>query len=140
MGDTVNLSSRLESLSKHYGIPIMIGERTAKAASGHFAVLELDQLQVKGKSEPERIFTVLGRADMASSRRFTNLAAMNDAMLAAYRNRDWTQALEVIIRCREAGRDFGLDAYYMLYVGRIRHLIDNPPPAQWNGISVFETK
>ncbi|MBM6593641.1 CHASE2 domain-containing protein [Microvirga pudoricolor] len=140
MGDTVNLSSRLESLCKHYGIPIMIGERTALAVAGQFAVLEIDRLRVKGKTEPERIFTVLGRAEMAGRPSFRELAVLNGQMLAAYRRRAWADALEAIIRCREAGRAYGLDEFYTMYVGRIRHLSDNPPTEQWAGISIFETK
>jgi adenylate cyclase len=124
LGDTVNLASRLEGLSKQYGVPIIVGEKTARAVRGRFAVLELDQLQVKGKREPERIFTVLGRTDMAADRDFAELSTRNDAMLTAYRRREWAQALEMILLCRELGKHFGLDDYYDVYIQRIRHLID----------------
>jgi adenylate cyclase len=140
LGDTVNLASRLEGLSKHYGIPIIIGSRTAEAVKGAFAVLELDVLQVKGKVEPERIFTVLGRSDVAASRTFQEFAELNGSMLAAYRRRDWAQALEGIIMCRDLGKVFGFDEYYAVYVDRIRRLIDKPPAEHWNGVSAIEIK
>lgn len=126
LGDPVNLASRLEGLTKEYGVPIIIGERTAQAVRSRFAVLELDRLQVRGKQEPERIFALLGRADAAADPGFLALAMRNDAMLAAYRRRDWSQALETILLCREAGKDFGLDDYYDFYIRQIRHQIDSP--------------
>lgn len=140
LGDTVNLASRLEGLSKHFDIPIIIGSRTAQAAYDRFAILELDLLQVKGKAEPERIFTVLGREAMAGSRTFRDFSNLNQAMLAAYRSRDWSEALETIILCRDRGKAFGLDAYYAVYVDRIRRLMDNPPSDQWNGVTAVEVK
>ncbi|MFC4174215.1 CHASE2 domain-containing protein [Microvirga sp. GCM10011540] len=124
VGDTVNLASRLEGLSKQYGLPVIIGEKTARAVGTRFAVLELDQLQVKGKRNLERIFTILGRADIAASRDFVDLDERNSAMLAAYRRQEWSVALEKIILCRDAGKKFGLDDYHELYIQRIRHLID----------------
>jgi adenylate cyclase len=140
IGDTVNLASRLEGLSKHFRIPIIIGSRTAEAAWGRFAVLELDLLQVRGKAEPERIFTIVGREDVAASMAFREFSELNRTMLAAYRRCDWAQALETIILCRDLGKTFGLDAYYTIYVDRIRRLMDSPPPAQWNGVTAVETK
>jgi adenylate cyclase len=126
LGDTVNLASRLEGMTKHYGVPIIIGERTAQAVLNRFAVLEIDHLQVRGKRELERIFTVLGRADVGASRDFAELNKRNGSMLAAYRCREWSQALEMILLCRELGKKFGLDDYYELYIQRIRHLIETP--------------
>jgi adenylate cyclase len=140
LGDTVNLSSRLESQSARYGVPIVVGEQTARAVSERLAVLELDRLRMKGKSRPERIFTILGHSDVAASSEFERLATLNRTMLSSYRSRDWTKALETIILCREAGRSFGLDEYYALFVTRIRSLIDVPPPAQWEGVTVLDTK
>jgi adenylate cyclase len=124
LGDTVNLASRLEGLTKEYGVPIIIGEKTAQAVGPQFAVLELDHLQVRGKQDPERIFALLGRADRASDPDFSELLERNEAMLAAYRCREWSQALEMILLCREAGKDFGLDDYYDSYIQRIRHQAD----------------
>jgi adenylate cyclase len=140
LGDTVNLSSRLESLSKHYGVPIIIGDRTAQAVHKRFAVLELDRLKVKGKTEPERIFTVLGGADVVASSAFRELSDLNGLMLSAYRRGEWATALETIIRCRDAGKEFGLDEHYALYIDRIRRLIEAPPSDQWNGVSIMEIK
>src|SRR3954464_14970881 len=53
LGDTVNVSSRLESQCKNYGVPVVMGSRTAETVRHHYAVLELDTLQVVGKTEAE---------------------------------------------------------------------------------------
>jgi adenylate cyclase len=140
LGDTVNLASRLEGQTKAYAVPIIIGARTAKAVQGRFAVLEMDFLQVKGKTEPELIYTILGREDVARTPRFQKLRDANAMMLTAYRNRNWTGALEAILQCREAGREFGLEEFYNRYVARIRALLENPPDADWNGVYAAESK
>jgi adenylate cyclase len=61
-GDSVNLASRLEGQSKEYGFPIIAGSATALAAKDRFAILELDFIMVKGKTEPEVIYAIAGRA------------------------------------------------------------------------------
>lgn len=124
LGDTVNLASRLEGLTKEYGVAIIIGEKTARAVGVQFAVLEIDHLQVRGKRDLERIFTVLGDAAVARDPGFLELERRNGAMLAAYRNREWPHALETILLCRELGKNFGLDVYYDLYLQRIRQQLD----------------
>ena len=61
LGDTVNLASRLESRTKDYRLSLVIGARTAERAKAKFATMEIDLIQVKGKKQPETVFTVLGR-------------------------------------------------------------------------------
>jgi adenylate cyclase len=61
-------------------------------------------------------------------------------VLTAYRNQNWTGALEAILQCKEIGRDFGLEEFYNRYVARIRTLLDSPPDADWNGAYAVETK
>jgi adenylate cyclase len=140
LGDTVNLASRLEGQTKTYAVPIIAGARTAKAVQGRFAVLEIDFLQVKGKTEPELVYTILGREDVAQTPRFQKLRDANAMMLTAYRNQNWTGALEAILLCKEVGRDFGLEEFYNRYVARIRALLDSPPDADWNGVYAAESK
>ena len=140
LGDTVNVASRLEGQTKTYAVPIIIGARTAEAVRGRFAVLEMDFLQVKGKTEPELIYTILGREDVAQTTRFQKLRDANAAMLSAYRNQNWTGALEAILQCKEAGREFGLEEFYNRYVARIRTLLESPPEPGWNGVYAAESK
>jgi hypothetical protein len=73
MGDTVNLASRLEGQTKAYGLSIIIGSRTAAAVADEFALLEIDSIRVKGKTEPEVIYTIHGRADLKETPAFKAL-------------------------------------------------------------------
>jgi adenylate cyclase len=140
LGDSVNLASRLEGQSKEYGFPIIAGSKTALAAKDKFAILELDFIMVKGKKEPEVIYAIAGREDVAMSGRFQNLRNLTIEMLACYRSRDWEGALMSIERGRrtdEAGR---LAYLYDLYEQRILDYQKNPPPDDWNGAFALLTK
>ncbi len=140
LGDSVNLASRLEGRSKSYGTPIIVGAATAEKAAGEFAALELDLITVKGKTEPERIFTILGGEDVASSAEFAKMRDLNATLLSRYRSRDWAGALDALQLCRQAGKGFGLDGIYDLYLARIRSFQDKAPPEDWDGVYAFETK
>jgi len=63
MGDTVNLASRIEALNKPLGTDIIISQSTANRVEGIFSLVPLQKIKVKGKSEPQPIYTVLGRMD-----------------------------------------------------------------------------
>jgi len=140
LGDSVNLASRLEGQSKNYGLPIIVGSRTASAVGHKFAVLELDCITVKGKTEPESVYTVLGRSDVADSDRFGQLRESVNDMLARFRRQDFSGATQAIERCRKFGDGFGLSDLFDIYSERIRVFEENPPPADWNGVFVLETK
>ncbi|HEY7230200.1 MAG TPA: adenylate/guanylate cyclase domain-containing protein [Pseudolabrys sp.] len=140
LGDPVNLASRLEGQSKNYGLPIIVGSRTASAIREKFAVLELDCITVKGKTEPESVYTVLGRSDIAASDRFGQLLQNVNDMLACFRKGDFARATESIERCRKFGDGFGLNHLFDLYSERISIFQKNPPPADWNGVFVLDTK
>jgi adenylate cyclase len=140
LGDSVNLASRLEGQTKQYGFPIIAGSRTALAVRDQFAVLELDFIMVKGKTEPEVIYAIAGRADVALSERFQRLRNLTIEMLACYRSRDWDGALEAIARGRAADEANALESLYILYEARILHYKANPPPQHWNGAYALQTK
>jgi adenylate cyclase len=139
-GDSVNLASRLEGQSKEYGFPIIIGSKTAMAVKEKFAILELDFIMVKGKKEPEVIYAIAGREDVAQSGRFQRLRNLTIEMLACYRNRDWDGALAAIERGRNSDDGAALGSLYKLYEIRIRGYIETPPPADWNGAYALLTK
>ena len=139
LGDPVNLASRLEGQSKNYGVPIIIGSKTASGLSGKFAVLELDCITVKGKTKPESVFTILGRADVARSDRFGQLQRNVTDMLSRFRQQDFTGAANLIAQCRKLD-GFGLSHLFDLYASRIHIFERSPPPADWNGVFVLETK
>jgi adenylate cyclase len=140
LGDTVNVASRLEARTKDYRIPVVIGEGTAQKAKGKFATMEIDRIQVKGKKEPETVFTVLGRAELDQDPRLQSLRELTTRMLGYYRAQNWTRALDTIEPCRKAAEGFGVGALYHMYAERIEAFRHNPPPSDWNGVYEAESK
>jgi adenylate cyclase len=140
LGDSVNLASRLEGQTKEYGFPIIVGSRTALAVKDEFAILELDFIMVKGKKEPEVIYAIAGREDVAQSERFQRLRNLTIEMLACYRTRDWNGALAAIERGRKTDDAHSLELLYELYEERIKGYQQSPPPEDWNGAYQLLTK
>jgi len=139
LGDAVNLASRLEGQSRNYGVTIVVGESTAVAADG-FALLELDLIAVKGKTEPERVFALLGGRELADQPGFQALAAANGELLARYRGRDWAGALQSVADCQAKDPGLGLEPLFTLHEMRIQALQASPPGPDWNGVTIAETK
>jgi adenylate cyclase len=136
MGDAVNLGSRLESLTKTYGVSILVSEFTREQAT-EYGYLELDCVRVKGKDLPVRIFEpqgLLGQLTMAQEA----LRSYLDQALAAYRRQDWAQARQAFAELapRYPERAVLVD----LYLQRIAHYSTEPPPPDWDGASTFATK
>jgi adenylate cyclase len=140
LGDSVNLASRLEGQTKEYGFPIIVGSSTAMAVKDRLAILELDFIMVKGKTEPEVIYAIAGRDDVMYSERFQRLRNLTIEMLACYRSREWDEALAAIARGRRTDEAHTLQQLYDLYEARIRAYQDNPPPDDWSGAHALLTK
>ncbi|MGY3693682.1 adenylate cyclase [Bradyrhizobium sp. USDA 3240] len=140
LGDSVNLAARLEGQSKEYGFPIIVGSKTALAVKEKFAILELDFIMVKGKKEPEVIYAIAGRENVAGSGRFQRLRNLTIEMLACYRGRDWDGALAAIERGRKTDEAQTLQYLYRLYEARIRAFQKEPPPDDWDGAFALTTK
>ena len=140
LGDSVNLASRLEGQSKSYGIKIILGDATAMAVGDLFAVLEIDLLQVKGKNEPEAVWTLIGDDNVKASDAFRELAPLHAAMIAAYRAAAFDEAEAMLDRCAAIEHGFGLDRLYELYRERLAIYRLMPPPPDWRGVYVALTK
>lgn len=128
IGDEVNLASRIEGLSKVYGLPIVIGESTADACGQ--TVLELDLIRVKGRTKPSRLYT-LPDAIMTDAQA-ASLSPHHTRMLEAYRARDWDAAERAVAACREVDVA-ALSTFYDLYAERIAAWRGTPPPPDWDG-------
>jgi adenylate cyclase len=140
MGDTVNLASRLEGQTKGYGLSIIIGAATAAAAAPEFALLEIDSLRVKGKTQPEVIYTIVGGGEVAQAPEFKTLQDHWARFLVCYRKQDWTGALRAIEVCRGECERFDLTGLLDAYADRIRWLEKTPPAADWDGVFTAESK
>ena len=140
LGDSVNLASRLEGQCKSYGLPIIIGSRTANVAKDKFAILELDFIAVKGKKEPEVVYSIVGRSDFAQSGRFERWRELNLNMLSRYRSRDWTGALAAVEQGLAADEENRFKTLYNIYAARIRAFQVTPPPDDWDGAYALDSK
>ena len=130
IGDTVNLASRLEGANKTYGTRILVSEMTNRFAADLVETREIDQVLVVGKTEPQRIFELLGRKGEVDGARLTLRDAFGTA-LAAYRRRDWQQARAGFEDCLEIMPG---DAPSKTYLGRIAQFCAVPPGADWDGV------
>jgi adenylate cyclase len=136
IGDTVNLSSRLEGLNKEYGTRIIIGESTYEHIRSEFFCRELDLVRVKGKAQPVRIFELLAKKDEATEEQ-KRLATEFAHHIMLYRNRDFEKACTAF---ETLGKQFDDDAPCRIYAERCRALAQNPPEESWSGVFTFTTK
>ncbi|MFJ3048302.1 CHASE2 domain-containing protein [Herbaspirillum chlorophenolicum] len=134
MGDAVNLSSRLESITKVYGVGVLVGQATRDAAPG-FAYRELDRVRVKGKNEPVPIFEPLAPDSELDAGLRADVEQWH-AALVALRAQRWDDAERAILALQEKSAH-GL---YALYLERIARYRTDPPPADWDGVTTFDTK
>jgi adenylate cyclase len=134
LGDTVNLGSRLEGLTKQYGVDIIVSGATAKAVPD-VLFRELDAVRVKGKHEPVSIYEPLGpRASIESGQ--AARAEQFHEVLKLYRSRQFVAALrllEDLMRQRE-------EALVSLYHDRVTHFLAAAPAEDWDGVFVHKTK
>jgi adenylate cyclase len=129
LGDPVNLASRLEGLTKMYGVELILGEETAAQLDGP-DLIELDLVAVKGKSQAVRIFTLPPHPIEAAQFRDRHAA-----LLAAYRRRDWESALGILADDALAGEP-EMAPVYELFRERIGQLRIEAPPSDWDGVFV----
>lgn len=134
IGDTVNLAARLESLTKFYGVSILVGEDLAARLPG-FALVELDIIRVVGRDAPERVFALMGPPEMGSSPAFGASQARMTALLTAYRSQDWATAEAELRQLRGPDAIAGLESVLAIYASRIADYRVTPPPDGWDGVS-----
>ena len=141
IGDAVNLSSRLEGITKQYGLWNCIGDNTAEGVSHQFALLEIDQVAVKGRSQPERIWTVVGEADVIHDPKYLELRSTVDEAISAYTSQQWDKAEAAYRKAAEIKLD-ALDPVGLrdVFLERIAEYRENPPPADWDGVYVATSK
>jgi adenylate cyclase len=134
MGDAVNLGSRLEGITKQYGVGILVTQATVEADPLH-AFMKVDAVRVKGKALPVVIFEPLGTtADLPDDRKAD--AAAFEAALAHYQAQQW-DAAETALHALNAHAPRTLNT---VYLERIAHFRAAPPPADWDGVFVYSTK
>lgn len=141
IGDTVNLASRLEGLTRAYGLDLVIGEATAAKLPGA-PLIEIDLVRVKGRQQPLAIFTCPPPQPANGADRFTEFKAMHDRFLGHYRDGRWADAAAALgaLTALAASEFPYLAGLYGLYDRRLAELRTTPPAADWDGVFVAATK
>jgi len=135
MGDAVNIASRLEGLTKEYGVGILVSETMAAAAPG-FVYREVDRVVVKGRTEGLAIHEPLGKIGEVPETALAEIERFHKA-LELYRKRRWVEAMQIFEALAAKSPDTRL---YKLYISRAANYIEHAPEPAWNGTWVFTTK
>jgi adenylate cyclase len=135
MGDPVNLGSRLEGLTREYGVGVLVGEATRQKVKD-VVFREVDRVKVKGKDEPVAVFQPLGMEGQVDKKLIDEVRLWHQC-LKQYRARDWDHAEVTLLNLQRMAPGAGL---YETYAERIAEFRRNPPPPDWNGVTKFTTK
>lgn len=137
IGDTVNIASRAEGLTKIFGVRIIITESTFKELEGSYHIRPLDLIVVKGKSEPIQIYEIFdGDEDKSISAKEESMQELKQAV-ALYRKMEFGEAKKIFVALYERNRNDGL---YTYFVEHCDFFIANPPERGWDGRAVMTSK
>lgn len=137
IGDGVNLSSRLEQLTKTYGCDIILSEMTYQLCSDKIWVRELDRVRVKGKNQAVSIYELIdARSESLSSETQHFLESYNRGR-EAYLNRDFKGAIQHFETAQDLRK---ADQVVQIYIMRSLQYLENKPPEDWDGIQTMTTK
>lgn len=131
IGDSVNVGSRIEGLTKQYGLSNLVAESTAREVEG-LAMLEVDKVMVVGRDEATRVYTLLGGGEHAESEDFLELKRRHDRFLACYRSMQFEEAASEL-RLLKVSAPAELQMLYWEYEARLEAYQVTPPPAGWDG-------
>jgi len=137
MGDAVNVASRLESVNKQFGTYIMMSEFTHQRIAKRVHSREIDKVVVMGKTEPIRIYELMGLTDKPIGEQMKNFLEAYNEGIQAYQQRKWDEGIALM---EHAMKQVPNDPVCQLYVERMRLFQLNPPDAQWNGVFVLGSK
>ena len=135
IGDAVNLASRLEGLTRVYGLRLIVSEATRNACSG-LCYREIDCVRVKGKSTPVAIYEPLGQKEELDAEALKEIALYDEA-LRLYRAANWDMAELRFLALRER---YERKTLYSLFIDRIQHFRRVPPAPDWQGVFDHSSK
>jgi adenylate cyclase len=137
IGDAVNLASRLEALTRTYAVDILVGAKAGELVRDEFDLRSVALVQVKGKTQPVEIFTLIGAKNERAEPEFLQRLETYEAGFRKFRERDFTQAKILFSQFLEFYPD---DALAKLYLERALEYEEEPPDAAWNAVEVFKKK
>jgi adenylate cyclase len=132
IGDAVNVTARLEGLTKDYGRDLLIGQAAADLVRDSFPLQFVDRVILQGRTQPLAIYSLLGTADVPFSGGTAYLEAYGRAQ-GAYRAAEFAEAASEFRQCLEHWPEDKLAA---LYLGRCAYFLEHPPREEWNAIHV----
>jgi adenylate cyclase len=135
MGDAVNVASRLEGRTKHYGVGILVGEATRDAVKD-VIFREVDRIKVKGKEEALVIYEPMGLETGIDEQTHEELRLWNQT-LCAYRARQWDHVDVNLLNLQRMKPDCGL---YKIFSEKATEKRRNPPLPDWDGVTMFDEK
>jgi adenylate cyclase len=135
LGDAVNVASRLEGRTKHYRVGILVGPSTRHAATD-VLFREVDRIKVKGRAEPLTVYEPLMQESSADAQVREELRLWNQT-LRDYRAQQWDRVDVSLLNLQRQRPDCKL---YEFYAQRVAGFRRAPPPAGWDGVSVFDEK
>ncbi|MFT3663723.1 CHASE2 domain-containing protein [Piscinibacter sp.] len=139
MGDAVNLASRIEALTRVYGVDILLGQGTREAIGQRLPLVEVDRVRVKGKQQAVTLFTPPLQAHAAQAR-FADEVRLWSLALAHHRAQHAQQALDSLAALRDGFGDSALSGLYAQLGERIRRWAEHPEPPDWDGTRTFDSK
>ncbi|MCW8888042.1 MAG: adenylate/guanylate cyclase domain-containing protein, partial [Gammaproteobacteria bacterium] len=129
LGDTVNLGSRLEALTKYYGTSLLIGDETYSQLNGEYLCREFDKVLVKGKNEPISIYNPIKLMRDASADEL-ELEEKYRYCRRLYLDRDWDGAEQGFLQLKAIEQSVICDRY----LERIKEFRASPPENDWVGV------
>jgi adenylate cyclase len=137
IGDSVNLASRLEGLTRIYGVDILIGANAAELVGDEFHLRSVARVQVKGKTKPVDVFTFIGARNEAVDSELLKWLESYEEGLEKFRARDFTEAKILFSRFLEFYPD---DLLAKMYLDRTLEYEHQPPDEAWDAVEVFKKK
>ena len=137
IGDSVNLASRLEGLTRIYGVDILVGASAAELTRDEVHLRSVARVQVKGKSKPVDVFTFIGGRNEEVDPEFLKWLETYEEGLELFRARDFTEAKILFSRFLEFYPD---DLLAKMYLNRALEYEKAPPDEAWDAVEVFEKK
>ncbi|HME89436.1 MAG TPA: adenylate/guanylate cyclase domain-containing protein [Chthoniobacterales bacterium] len=137
IGDAVNLASRLEALTRTYRVDILIGQSAAELVRDEFHLRSVARVQVKGKSQPVDVFTLVGARTDAVDPEFLKWLETYEEAIVKFRKRDFKDAKILFSHFLEFYPD---DALGKMYLATALEYEQSPPDEAWNAVEVFKKK
>ena len=137
IGDAVNLASRLEGLTRVYGVDILVGASAAELVREEAYLRSVARVQVKGKTKPVDVFTFIGSRNEDVDPELLKWLESYEEGLEKFRARDFTQAKILFSRFLEFYPD---DLLAKMYLSRSLEYEHTPPDEAWDAVEVFQKK